>query len=144
MVSCSMNAGPWLCTIFQAQRLWSFDPLSLSALQFQIPGRGKLIGSISVRCSPSCPIRCAGEEWAVTAHGGACVLARPARPLERLYQSSRRTVNSGLVLFSVHPQRVFHVSKHSGQAFRTPAAGTWSLFGLPIVGPFKISNSCQN
>lgn len=36
-----------------------------------------------------------------------------------------------------------HVSKCSGQVFRTPAAGTWSLCGSQSIGPFKIWNSCQ-
>ena len=40
---------PQLCTIFQAQCPLSFDQLSLSALQFQVPGRSELIGSVSVR-----------------------------------------------------------------------------------------------
>lgn len=128
--------GP--CVIFRAPGPRSFD--CLSPRQVQIPERNELIGRVSVRCSPSHPISCAGEEPAARAHGGGGrhILACLPQVLPGYYQRGRRTANSGLVPFfppPVHrgiPKGVFpsHQDKLSELLLLA--------LGSQIIGPFII------
>lgn len=100
------------------------------------------IGSVSVRCLPCCPISCAGEErvsWHMESdaswHIHPSLFGGAGRLAEDLW--------FGVFFFSVNPQGRSRVPQCSGQAFRTPAAGTWSLFDSQIIGPLKMRNSCQ-
>ena len=118
----------WLCTIFQVQRLWSFDWLSLSALQCQILGWDEQIGPVLSAVHPVVQSSALGNrllsrhvEGHASWHVQSGLFRGSVRAAEELW--------TAVWSFFCQSTGAFRVSKCSGQVFRTPAAGTWSLFG---------------
>lgn len=137
-VVCEGWQGP--CAIFRAPGPRSFD--CLSPRQVQIPERNVLIDRVSVRCSSSHPISCAGEEPAARAHGGGGrhILAGLPQVLPGYYQRGRRTANSGLVLPLPPPPT--SPQGHSQGVFPSHQDKLSELLllalGSQIIGPFII------
>ena len=101
--------------------IWPGPPLCCLS-SAQIPGRNQLIGPV---WSDVRPLHQSAVLGGVATALGACPEAAPGRrtpaPAEALWERQKNR-QQWFGAFCVNPQGRFHVSKCSGQAFRTPPA----------------------